>query len=188
MKVINSGVTQTMDQKENQKPRKVYLDGLRIIAIILVVFNHTGGNGYMYFAKEINSFFYPVYLFISLFDKIAVPLFFMISGTLLIPKEESYKEILKRFFKFACILLFVSAITYVYNYLRGFSSVLSFKEFVVIFYSKGVIVQYWYLYAYLAYILMLPFIRKIARGLNEKDFMNRKNKEERFWTMLPDWF
>ena len=161
----------TAKSKEIQKPRIVYLDLLRIIAIILVLFNHTGDNGFTYFSIARASFFYPVSLFISLLDKIAVPLFFMISGALLIPKEESYKEVIRRFIKFALILLVASGIIYVYRYLKGFSSIFTVAEFVTALYSKGVIIQYWYLYTYLAYILMLPFIRKIARGMEGKDFI-----------------
>ena len=158
-------------KESSMKQRITYLDILRIIAIILVLFNHTGTNGYLYFTHTQGSFFYPFYLFISLFDKIAVPLFFMISGALLIPKEESYKDVIKRFIKISFVLLFASAVIYVYRYLRGLSSIFTLGEFVTGLWSKGVILQYWYLYTYLAYLLMLPFIRKIAHGLDEKDFI-----------------
>lgn len=155
--------------EQSIKPRKTYLDVLRIIAIVLVVFNHTNENGFSYYAQARNSVFFPGYLLISQIDKIAVPLFFMISGALLIPKEESYKDVLKRFIKYAAILVCVSAIMLVYNYLKGKTSIFTFGEFVTGLYSNGTIVPYWYLYVYLAYILMLPFIRKIARGLKKKD-------------------
>ncbi len=153
------------------KKRIAYLHVLRIIAIILVLFNHTGDNGFTYFALVRTSFFYPVYLWISLFDKIAVPLFFMISGVLLIPRDETYKDVLKRALKFALILFAASAIMFVYRYLRGFPSIFTIKEFITALYSQGIILQYWYLYTYLAFILMLPIIRKIAQGLGEKDFI-----------------
>ena len=161
----------TANPKGFQKPHIVYLDLLRIIAIILVLFNHTGDNGFTYFAVARGSLFYPVSLFISLLDKIAVPLFFMISGALLIPKEESYKEVIKRFVKFALILVAASGIIYVYRYLKGLPSIFTVAEFVTALYSKGIIIQYWYLYTYLAFILMLPFIRKIAKGMEGKDFI-----------------
>ena len=154
-----------------QSKRIAYLDILRIIAVVLVIFNHTGSNGFQFFVQARGTFFYPVSLFISFFDKIAVPLFFMISGVLLIPKEESYKEVLKRFIKFAAILFCVSVIMFIYRYLKKDTMLFTFGEFFTALYSKGIILQYWYLYAYLAYILMLPFIRKLAKGMEEKDFI-----------------
>ena len=161
----------TEQHETNKKQRIGYFDLLRIIAIILVVFNHTGSNGYAFFFHARESFFYPAYIFISAFDKIAVPLFFMISGALLIPKEESYKDVIKRFLRFALVLLVGTISMYVYAIIRGKITNFTIKEFVTALYSTGAIVPYWYLYAYLAYILMLPFIRKIAEGLSDKDFL-----------------
>lgn len=146
------------------------MDFLKIIAIVLVLFNHTKKSGYIYFFHARGSAFYPVYLAVSFLDRIAVPLFFMISGALLIPREESYRNVLKRFFRFFFVLIAASLISYGYIILfrepRGFS----IMEFIRILYSKGVIVPYWYLYAYLAYILMLPLIRKMAHHMDSKDF------------------
>lgn len=152
------------------KTRKTYLDVLRIIAILFVVYIHTGSNGSVYYMHAQESIFYPGYLFISIFVKIAVPLFFMISGVLLIPKEEAYKDVIKRFIRFALILFGTSIIMYFYVGWKNKSTYYSIKDFLTLVYSKGIIVPYWYLYAYLAYILMLPFIRKIARDLGQKDF------------------
>ena len=79
--------------------RKTYIDFLRIVAIYMVLFNHSGKNGMMLFTISRQSPFYPFYLFNSIFIKIAVPLFLMISGTLLLGKNESYGDIVKRFIK-----------------------------------------------------------------------------------------
>ena len=58
----------TANPKGIQKPRIAYLDLLRIIAIILVLFNHTGDNGFTYFAVARASFLYPISLFVSLLN------------------------------------------------------------------------------------------------------------------------
>lgn len=49
---------------------------LRILAIFLVVFNHTGDRGFMLFAAQTQAVLYFPYMLCSVFCKIAVPLFF----------------------------------------------------------------------------------------------------------------
>lgn len=64
------------------KQRIFYMDAMRrAIAIILVVFTHAheqvGINNYL-----VKSFFYSI-------DRMGVPLFFMLSGGLVLPKMEN---------------------------------------------------------------------------------------------------
>ena len=69
--------------------RKAYLDALRILAIFLVLFNHTGVNGYALYMVRRGAALFPFYLFNAILIKVAVPLFLMVSGALLLEKEES---------------------------------------------------------------------------------------------------
>ena len=104
----------------NKKPtaRLVHPDILRILAIYLVAFNHTGDRGYMLFADSAGSALYFPYMAFSVLCKIAVPIFFMISGALLLPKEESFKQLFqKRVLRMAVVLILVS-IPYYYIFLR----------------------------------------------------------------------
>jgi surface polysaccharide O-acyltransferase-like enzyme len=73
--------------------RLIHLDLLRLIAIFLVIFNHTGERGYILFISKMGSPISLLYMAASVFCKIAVPLFFMISGALLLKKEESLKQL-----------------------------------------------------------------------------------------------
>lgn len=156
---------------EIDKKRKVYIDFLKIIAIYMVMFNHTYEKGYLLFAITQGSNWYPVYLFCSIFIKIAVPLFFMASGALLLGKEESYKDLLcKRFFKYFLILLMGSFIAYLYQCLRLDSEKVSIQKFFTQLYTKDLTVAYWYLYAYLAFILMLPLLRKLAKAMTDQEY------------------
>lgn len=84
--------------------RKVYIDFLKIIAIYMVLFNHTETKGFVLFTIARTSKLYPLYLFNAIFIKIAVPLFLMTSGALLLGKSESYRDLMnKRFFKYLFI-------------------------------------------------------------------------------------
>ncbi len=158
---------------DNQKlpDRKTYIDFLKIFAIYLVLFNHTGTKGFVLFTIRQDSILYPLYLFNSIFIKVAVPLFFMASGALLLGKEESYRDLLvKRFLKYLFILFAASAIAYLYNCLRLKTQELSLTKFLKEIYTFRLTTAYWYLYAYLAYILMLPLIRKMAKAMANRDF------------------
>lgn len=154
-----------------QTSRKLYLDALRIIAIIAVVFNHTKTHGYAFFLNATESAFFPLYIFCSSFCKIAVPIFLMISGALLLKKEEPILVILKkRFLKFFIVLFLVSLIIHMY-YLQWKFQEFSFALFIQELYSTGTTTSLWYLYAFLSYLLMLPFLRKLAKNMHGKDYL-----------------
>lgn len=71
--------------RANNVPRAVHLDILRLIAIFLVLFNHTWTRGFSLWTISHNSgVLYWLYMFLSITDKIGVPLFLMISGALLL--------------------------------------------------------------------------------------------------------
>ena len=62
-----------------QTSKKLYLEVLRYIAIFFVIYNHTAGNGFLLFVDpDEPKWLYPIHLFVSQIDKIAVPIFFMI--------------------------------------------------------------------------------------------------------------
>ncbi len=88
--------------KENtpsaEKKKLVHLEAFRILAIYLVMFNHTDKNGFFFFTVAQASPFYGLYLFISIACKFAVPLFYMVSGALLLKKEESIGVVYKKRF------------------------------------------------------------------------------------------
>ncbi len=151
--------------------RKIHIDFIRIVAIYLVLFNHTGTKGYMLFTIRQGSFFYPIYIFNAILIKIAVPLFFMVSGALVLKKEESYPEIIRRFFKFSFILIVASIISYLYRSFRLGESPFSVKEFLVMIYTQPIGVALWYLYAYLAFLLMYPILHCVAVNMDKHGFL-----------------
>lgn len=155
----------------DMKSRKIYIDFIKIIAIYMVLFTHTGERGFFAFSCRLDSVYYPLYLFITICIRVAVPLFFMASGALLLTKEESIKEILvKRFVKYLLSLIVFSMIVYVYRYAEGRIKSFSLSDFLRKLYSGDISVHFWYLYAYLAYVLMLPLIRKFAKSLDKNEF------------------
>ncbi len=151
--------------------RRVYIDFLKVIAIYMVLFNHTGVSGFVLFTVRQGTKMYFPLMFNAILIKIAVPLFFMASGALLLGKEESYGDLLrKRFLRFLVVLVVASLISYLYTCLRQGSQTLSAAYFWTMLYTHNLAGSYWYLYAYLAYILMLPLLRKLAKAMTAQEY------------------
>ena len=149
--------------------RRLYVDFIKILAILMVVFNHTNTQGFLLFTQHRESALYPFYLFNASLIKIAVPLFFMCSGALLLGKKESYKIVFrKRFLRFLVILILCSIMTYLYNRIRAGKTPTA-AHFLEKFWKGDIAAPYWYLYRFLMYILMLPLLRKIANGITKAD-------------------
>lgn len=152
--------------------RKTYIDFVKIIAIFLVMFNHTGEKGFVLFTIRQDSPFFWFYLFNGIFTLVDVPLFFMSSGALLLNKEEPIKQLVKkRFTRFLIVLVVCSAGQYLYTCYNNSSLVPSFTDFFTKLYTNTMATGYWYLYTYLGYILMLPFLRCLAKSMKEKHYL-----------------
>jgi len=160
-----------LDAGTARPPRRVYIDLVRIIAILLVMFIHTNNKGAMLFLEKRESAFFGFYLFSDVFIRMAVPLFFMASGAVLMGREESYGTLLKkRFVRFAVVLVVASVMIYCYRCFRVHLLTFSVPDFLKRLYSGDISTPYWYLYRYLAYILMLPLLRKLAAGMGDREF------------------
>ncbi len=148
-----------------------HMDIMRIVAIFFVIFNHTGYWGFSYFRNfDPKTISYWGYMLFPVIAKISVPLFFTISGALLLNKEnESIKKMLTRLVRIFAALLVFSVISYAQQILLG-KEVLNIKNFIKLFFSTSWSNAYWYLYAYLAYLCTLPILRKIAKALSDSLF------------------
>ena len=90
-----------------RKGRLVHIDIIKIIAMYMVLFNHTGNAGFTYFTEVLDKPGWEAYLAFSVFIKIAVPLYFMCSGAFLLKRSEPYEALLtKRIIRFVLIVNF----------------------------------------------------------------------------------
>lgn len=156
------------------RPRRLaHLDFLRLFAIFFVIFNHTD-TFFMPTALQSEAESWFLY-FSNQICKTAIPLFFMISGALLLPREESYKLLFqKRVLRFLGVLLFFWILQYLAN--AAFSDApLGFSRFLNFIYFHGDKPEHiavdWFLYAYLAMLLLLPLLRLLARNMRNRDFL-----------------
>lgn len=155
------------------KSKRIDYEVLRLIAIFGVVFNHTQYRGYELFRLEncgaVN--FYGS-LVLGILCKTAVPLFFMVSGGLLLHKDEPIRTLLKkRVLRIMAVLVLFSVLEYLRYCVAGYIESPNFWDFAWRFWETGVTIPYWYLYTYLGLLLMLPLLRPMVRGMRNMNFI-----------------
>jgi surface polysaccharide O-acyltransferase-like enzyme len=145
------------------------LDLMRICAMLLVIVIHVS-NYYSRSFTDIDSF---SYFFATIFNglaRVSVPIFFMISGALLIPKVDNFDQYKKRVFKLLVTLVVWSFIYYLWNkYVMNYNIYLLSSIFTTIFEPSKA--HLWFLYALIGIYLVLPFIRKMLINLDFKEEM-----------------
>lgn len=154
---------------ENTVKEKKYLlhiEAIRILAIFFVIFNHTAERGFFLFAMYPNTDIqYWIYMGISVFCKFSVPMFLMISGALLVDKDESIKRVWsQRIFRIFLALLLFSFISYLQTSYQTDKKI-DVGEFLKGLYGSDWNFSYWYLYLYIAFLIALPFLRVLCRNL-----------------------
>lgn len=153
-----------------EKKKTLYIEVLRIIAILFVIFNHTKQNGYVHFTLyEPGTLKFWFYMFFSVIAGIGVPVFYSVSGAVLIGKDEPVSYIWKkRIPKYVLVLVVFSLILSLWKALPDDS--FSFLSFLKHIYSDGVIVPYWFLYSYIGFLMILPVIRRAVTNMTDQEF------------------
>ena len=153
------------------KKKTVYLELIRILAIFLVIFNHTGTNGFFLFSVRQGSALYPLYMFLSIACRTAVPLFWMVSGSLLLPKEESIRYVYRhRVLRMLLVLALFSLFQYIFTIWKC-SDRFDFAYFLTKLYTDRHATAYWFLYSYIGMLMMLPFLRRMVKSMTGNQFL-----------------
>lgn len=159
------------DTLTKRSSKYIYIEAIRIIACLFVIFNHTGDLGFSMFTTRIpgsRSFWF--YMLPSIFCKAAVPLFLAISGALLLDKEETLSVIWKKRILRTLIVLFLFSLLYYFSddevTIQSFN-LLSYLRAIT---SGAVTSSYWYLYSYLGLLACLPFLRVLVKNLDNRHF------------------
>ena len=139
---------------------------LRIIAVVMVVLNHSDLY-YTYYTNTDSVLTFSVSLLLSCICRINVPLFMMITGALLIPKAESWSVIFKkRISRMLVVLVAFSALMYGLQCFAWNQDTFSAMAFVEKLLKNESQTSYWYLYEYIGILMMLPFLGAIARNVD----------------------
>ena len=152
--------------------KKYHIAIIKIVAILLVIFNHTGTRGFLLFSVAQDSPLLPVYLFSTIACKIAVPLFFMCSGALLLPKDESIKKLYtRRILRYALVIIFSTFVSYLYRIQFDLTRLDLAYFFRTVYSSHEIETAYWFLYSYLGSLILLPFLRGLARAVKRNEMV-----------------
>ena len=161
----------TLSNGKQDTKKEVYIEVLRIFAIIFVIFNHTSSDGFFLFASlKPTQIRFWVDMFFTVFCKFAVPMFFALSGALMLGQESiEFKKQIRRIVRAISVLILVSLIYYfseksVYNY------PLTLDDFFRRLYSYRLKYHLWFLYDYIVFLITMPFINKMAKGLTKNLF------------------
>lgn len=140
--------------------KKLWLNILKIIGCILVLINHTillkiGDS-------NVDVFFACILFAIS---KVAVPIFVMVTASIMINRSVDFKYVLKKILKVCILLIVLSVIVYI---IRNAS--FNLLDFIQCFFKVSIMYPYWYLCMLIGLYLMLPVLNKMIKNLNLNDF------------------
>ncbi|MFR5117450.1 MAG: acyltransferase family protein [Eubacterium sp.] len=137
--------------------RNISFDLIRILAIFLVMYNHRETYIFYHHVPHM-GLRYILSMCGAAFCKCGPPLFFMVSGALILHKKESFRRIFQhRILRILIVMVILSILIVALipdsdSFLKTFFSGLN-----------------WYLYAYIGYLLMLPFLRILVNHMTRKD-------------------
>lgn len=173
-----------MELSTPQTERKsiVFIEFLRILASFLVIVNHTNSDifqtrlpGPVWFASL--TYFYVC--------RIAVPIFVIIAGYLMLNRQYSYRKCLLLILRIlSCLVLFSGVYYLYYRYLEVVPGI-NPKFFLQWITREPITNAYWYLYMYLGLLVMLPFLQKLISAMERRDFHVFFGISGAYYAVLP---
>ena len=147
-----------MDRSGQSK--EAWIELLRIVACFCVIINHTNSRIFLNIVPSLEWFISLAYFFVS---KIAVPIFVMISGYLLLEREDNYRKYFFRIIRMVIALLVFSLFYYVIRIKIGDYTVYSIGRFLYLVVKEPITKSFWYIYMYIGLLIMLPFLQKMVK-------------------------
>lgn len=148
------------------KERKSYIDILKLLAMLFVFLIHTSDRFFLVFIQKTGSALYPLYICIPHLLKTCIPVFLMCSGAVLLGKKESIAVVLKK--RFCKMLFILTAASFI---IAVMGEDFEISGFLKKLYSSQYETTYWYMYMYLGFMLMLPFVRFMAEKMAEEHYI-----------------
>jgi surface polysaccharide O-acyltransferase-like enzyme len=157
---------------QERPERERYIDALRAVAVTLVILLHCVGNTLMN-AGMLGG---KTWWFCNLANAVSrtgVPLFFMISGHLLLgnPKSEDVLKFYKRRFSRLLLPFAVWSLIYYADAVLQKTQELSFSAFFGSLINSGTAYHLWFVYSIAAMYLLTPFIARAIRGLTRRELI-----------------
>ena len=170
-----------------QKKRYIFMDVLRIMACLFVLYNHSWAYEYYTACTGIKRI---VYLIPAMVVRADVPIFFMISGALLFKRETDYKKIFPKIWRFFICLVLFSLIVFIgYSVIWGDSySPVGFMATLLRGLAERMLPgsgAYWYLYGHLGLLFMLPILQRAIKDIKTSEYLVLFVLHVFFWTLIP---
>ena len=154
-----------------QKNKMIHMEILRIIAALFVIFNHSSMHGYFLFSLyPFATRPYFSYMAFTVISKNNVPIFLMITGALLLKKDLDTKKIIQKIVRMLIVLVVFTAVFYIRLHVLEYSDTFTISDFFVRLYEGNIIIPYWYIYAYISFLLAFPFLRAMVKSLPDKAY------------------
>ncbi len=174
-----------------KKSKSLHIEVIRILAILCIMYIHTGYRGHDTYACTDSHLTFVLALIAACVSAVGVDLFWMVSGSLLLSKKEDSGVVYKKRVPRMVIVLFVfSVIRYLYEWLvvegilpwyennMGYvTGSFSLWDFVRRLLSGKIFEPYWFLYFYIGILLGLPFMRRAVQGMNDTEWKYFANLE-----------
>ncbi len=152
------------------RKREPWLDALRLLAAFLVIVNHTNSEVFQASSPaEATWWLSMVWYYVS---KLAVPLFVMVSGAVLLPKQDSLKKIFGRFLRVLAALVVFSYGYFLHDAWVNYGlwpRMANIGAFVKLVWTQQITDGFWYLYFYMGLMLALPLLQRMASAMKRSD-------------------
>ncbi|RGT70923.1 acyltransferase [Mediterraneibacter massiliensis] len=151
-----------MQGKQRIKKRDYNLEIVRIFSFFSVIAIHVTN----YFCRaydEISAGEYGFSLALNTVARVSVPCFFMITGALLLGREETLEKHIKRLMRFAIVLVVWSILYYVWNTIY-MKTPYRLRDILYVPTEPHL----WYLYAMIPIYMVLPFLQIMCRFMGMK--------------------
>lgn len=145
--------------------RYFYIDALKVFAMFLVIVNHTNSSIFISQSPSFEWFASVAYFYAS---KVAVPVFIMCTGALLLSKVDSYKKHAGRVWR-GVITLIVASFFYYYSGNGFHVTPENLNSFIHYFINKPTSNALWYLYLYIGIVSVMPFLQRLAASMTKRD-------------------
>lgn len=150
-----------------EKKRLVYIDVIRFFAMILVVLAHSCAA---LIIRRPNNLNWQVANSLVVVTEVAVPLFFMISGSAILTSEKTYS--LKYLFQHRLVRILVPF--FVWSVIAAFASAaintrmkLDPIESILMMYHRPVLVAYWFIYPLITLYLLSPLLKAMVDQVDD---------------------
>lgn len=155
------------------KPRILWLEALRIIAAFLVIVNHT--NSDVFQQSDPAQLTWHLSILWYYLSKTAVPLYVMITGAVMLSRQDGLKKTLQRVLRVLIALFCASYVYFLYDawvnwglWPRAIRLDLLLGQILRMKVTDG----FWYLYFYLVVLVTMPLWQWLHRQMTQQQRLN----------------